>query len=318
MLEFQFPPNLNNGFNNCEDAMISSVVYNGASRYECLHALYWGMRYFAPSPERKSLNDRFYISGLFRLDNAILKELFGLEFCERRSENRDAFWDEVCRRLDEGQATVLRMDTFDCPWNVGYRNYHRQHFVIVTGVGERGVLVCHDPFCKVQSGRLPLDALATGSIDFFHYSFQSPTNPCSNERLLHKMARAYLEQEFSDDIRGLAEELREYDLYREVKDIPFDSICLAPFFIQLRGIVSSRSNLIDFVAVLCARLRTVAKPAFERLAESWNVVYCVLIKAMTRGGGRQYMEQAADLLLQIALEEQALAAELVQAAEETI
>ena len=312
MLDFKFPPNLDNGFNNCEDAMISSVVYNESDHYECLHALYWGMEYLPPSPSLESLNDRFYLSGLFRMQNSLLEELFGLTFTKHFDVNRDSFLDNLRCRLDQGRAVVLRMDTFDCPWNVGFQNYHRRHFVIVTGLSAPDTLVCHDPFCKVQSGELELKSLGMQSFDYFNYSFDTPSRRCSHERLLHKMAQAYLEKRYADNIRSLARELRDYDLYSEVCHIPFDSVCLAPFFIQFKGIVSSRLNLIDFVALLPAGLRSVLRPVFEQLAEGWNVAYCVLIKAISRGGARECMEQAAELLLQMADDEQHLAASIVE------
>ena len=309
MLEFEFPPNLDHGFNNCEDAMISSVVYNEAGRYECLHTLFWGMEYFPPTPQRPSLNDRFYISGLFRLRNAYLRDLFGLEFEWREGVSREEFLDNLHRRLRcEKKAVVLRMDTFDCPWNVGYHNYHRRHFVIVTDDTGQGELVCHDPFCKVPKGLLALDALAGDGYDYYNYTVDATRcKGYSDFWLLHTMASSYLEQGYAGNIRLLAGELRNYPLYDEVKEIPFDSICLAPFFIQLKGIVSSRLNLIDFIRILPEHVGQAILPPLGDLAESWNVAYCVLIKAMSRAGAKEYMQQVSDLLMRIAGEEEALA-----------
>ena len=318
MLEFAFPPNLDHGFNNCEDAMISSVVYNEADRYECLHTLFWGMEYFPPTPERPSLNDRFYISGLFRLRNSYLRDLFGLEFEEHKGVPQEEFLDNLRRRLFcDKRAVVLRMDTFDCPWNVGYQNYHRRHFVIVTDYTDQGELVCHDPFCKVSKGVLPLDAITGDGYDYYNYTVDaSRCKGYSVTWLLHTMASSYLEQVYAGNVRRLADELRNYNLYDEVKDIPFDSICLAPFFIQLKGIVSSRLNLIDFVHILPDRMGEAILPRLSNLAESWNVAYCVLIKAMSRAGAKEYMEQVSDLLERIADEEEALAKQMVALGED--
>ena len=318
MLDFHFPPNLENGFNNCEDAMISSVVYHESDRYECLHTLFWGMQYFPPTPQRPSINDRFYISGLFRLRNSILRDLFGLEFTRYKAIPRNEFLDNLRRRLfAEQKAVVLRMDTFDCPWNVGYRNYHRRHFVIVVDWTDQGELTCHDPFCKVQRGSLSLDALSGDRYDYYNYTVDpARSKHYTNPELLHAMARAYREERYADNIRLLAHELRTYELFEEVKEIPFDSICLAPFFIQFKGIVSSRLNLIDFARILPARMKDNIQPALEGLAESWNVAYCVLIKAMSRAGAPEYMEQVADLLLRMADEEDALAARMLELQED--
>lgn len=313
MLTFKFPPNQSNGFNNCEDAVISSVIYNESKYYEYLHSLYWGLLYWPPTPERPSINDRFFISGLFRLQESFIQELFGLEFVEHKAATLSQFISNLHKRLSENKAVILILDTYDLPWNIGYQNYHRKHYLIVTDFPTPNTLICHDPFCKIQHVELPFDLISSNTFHYFNYTVNPMEEPLySGVELLQRMSNCFIEQKSGPNMQALAMELKDYNLYGDMEGIAFDSICLAPFFINLKGVVSSHLNILDFIQVLPQTYIKELRSTFVSFFNNWNIAYCVLIKSISLKGNKTYMLQAAELIYKTAVEEEAIANKIIE------
>ena len=305
-MQYKLSPCAVNGSTSCFDSAISAILYNSVPSYLDLYYLFWGFIYTSKGISNIKLSERFMVGGLHLQLNDFYNSLFGMKIYEHPKENVSFFLNAVQQETNRGFALILSIDTYDCPWNVGYRKLHLEHFVVITGWNEEErTLLCHDAFCGIDAVDLPVaQLLSMHYIRFFTYRFQQECIQMkSGISLLSQAAEHYAYKEKTyDNLLAFSQEIAFANLYDQLSSQDMTLLCLDPFFIKFKGVVASRKNLYYAVCnVKDTQVRSLMDVcAFQNLCKGYHDVFLLLMKAMSRKGRRSLLQEASEKLIHIA------------------
>lgn len=312
MINYKLVPNLENSFTSCYEAAVSSIIYNLFPNYDSIFTMYWGFEYYKNSDENEFIGNRFVVGGRYLQDrDKYLSDLFGISFTEKKFTHIDMLIEVLQNELKQQKTLILSIDTYDCPWNIGYQRFHLEHFIVITGYHPNmHLFFCHDSFCGKENESLPRSAIL--HMQQFHvYTYnvdEKRRKNLKNEDLFIQAAAYYLNQECSFlKLYEFAEELQDVNLYNELAEKDLSIIGLQPFFVKFNGIVSSRKNLLFFLNHKFANKFNEIKVELKEIGKLYHDAYLLLLKSVSRRGNPEYMHHAADFIKQGALREKKIA-----------
>lgn len=313
MQTYRLAPNINNSYTSCFEAATNSVIYNLFSDYPSVFTMYWGFLYRKHEPV--NIREKFIVGGLYAKSDDYYKRLYGLEFHTKTPSKMEPLICEMESELLQDRAVILAIDTYDCPWNMGYRKFHLEHFVVITGIDrQKSQLLCHDAFCGQALVPLAFQEIEKmDSYKIFTYTVEpSQKENHSPSQLLRNASEYYLFYEKSHrNIVGFAEELAQTDLFKSLSAKDISLICLDPFFVKMKGVVSSRQNLLYFLKYNFKSTFFSFESQLEDICKQYNDAYLILLKAISRKGNQIYIKNASQLLISAAKCEERLSREIL-------
>ena len=100
-------------------------------------------------------------------------------------------------------------------------------------------------------------------------------------------------------------------IYLKVCPPRISLICLDPFFVKMKGVVSSRQNLLYFLKYNFKSTFFSFESQLEDICKQYNDAYLILLKAISRKGNRIYIKNASQLLISAAKCEERLSREIL-------
>lgn len=128
MLEWNLPPNFKNGFTDCCNASIYTTVFIYAIQYPYLFGCRLGFDYDPIDGQRK-LEDRFQAGGLVDDRDDIICRITGLRTIEQEAQSIEELLDRAYSQVQEGHPVTIKVDAYDCPWNIAYQKTHFEHYL---------------------------------------------------------------------------------------------------------------------------------------------------------------------------------------------
>jgi len=316
MLKQELPPNVDNGFTSCYEAAVSHIVYNNFLNYSYMFTMFWGFEYRFPDG-KDTLKGRFIGGGLYKSTN-YLYDLYGLTFIDTKINDMQEFISALELEQSQGNSIILAVDTFDCPWNIGYQKFNMEHFIVVTHFDlENSTLHCQDSFCNMENIKLHINSLKhMKEIRYIRYRMakNAPLQNIFPFELLYRAAVHYYRIEKShDNIIAFSRELAQNDIYATLTSNDLTIVGLDPFFIKFKGIVSGRKNLLLFIKENGGNWPiSTYLTEMRHISTAYNDVYLLLLKCMSRKGNVKYMQNAAEQLQEIAAREQKIAKKIIE------
>lgn len=311
MLNWQLPPNYKNGFSDCYNASIYTTVFNFAEKYTNLFGCHFGF-YYEPADDRRKLEDRFRAGGLAEDRDDMLPQITGLRVVEQTAESVEALLEEACCRVQNGAPVTIKLDAYDCSWNIAYQKTHFEHYLCLLGKDGEDALWGHDAFCGVNKVKLPAHEdlhiskqYLTYQYDFCNITVKDP------QFILEQALYHYLQKKCVTAVFCFTQELLcNNRLYEELKDSGVQ--CVNAFFIKLKGIVSNRLNFLYFLREASIPNTGPLATALQAACSCWYEAYRVLNKYMIRRGDLSCLQAACKKMNEAASAEARCAAEYLQ------
>lgn len=311
MLGWNLPPNFENGFTDCYNASIYTTVFNYAKQYPYLFGCHFGFHYDPIDGQRK-LENRFQAGGLADDRDDMLCRITGLRTMEQEAQSIEELLDRAHSQVREGHPVTIKVDAYDCPWNIAYQKTHFEHYLCFLGKDEEGDLWGHDAFCGVNRVKLPdLDHLHI-SKQYLTYRYNPDDITIRNPLLILREAmHYYIQKKCANAIFDFAQELLDNrTLYEELKDSGV--LCINAFFIKLKGIVSNRLNFRYFLMESSLPDTSHLVSSFQAACICWYEAYRVFNKYMFRKGNVMCLSAACNKMKEAALIEERCAADYLQ------
>ena len=230
------------------------------------------------------LEDRFRAGGLADDHDDMLHRITGLRPIKQEEESVKKLLEEACRRIQYGEPITIKVDAYDCPWNLAYRKTHFEHYLCLLGEDQEGGIWGLDAFCGINRVKLPALERLNISRQYLTYQY-SPSDITIDEPLsiLRQALEYYIQKKCAAAVSGFSQELlSSCRLYEELKDSRV--LCINAFFIKLKGIVSNRLNFLYFLKESCIPDTDRLLLSLQIACNCWYEAYRVLNKYMIRRG----------------------------------
>lgn len=177
-------------------------------------ALYYGKCYSLPfceyldfSYNRKLSED---IAGRLKVEKSIFDQFskYGIKFVKKTVINRNRYQAYLKRKIERGNPVIVHLDCFYVPWDGGYRSFHNNHTLLITGIRDDGYFAS-DPYFGKQ-GWIPATEFFKGSKYFFELNTETlpsheakPHLDCLKNKVKEMTESGYYEglEQFSKDLR---------------------------------------------------------------------------------------------------------------------
>ncbi|WP_455715511.1 hypothetical protein [Anaerosporobacter sp.] len=212
---------------------------------------------------------------------------------------------------------ACHIDSFWLEWAANFGKIHYNHVILILSVDEeKNYFTCIDPYFSSKEEILPFEIIIgkVRQCDIFELHEvpkQQPSLQCILDialyNLLKKNGTAF------DRIRHFANDMDEiFDLSVECSEnMPFDSCTL---MIELKNIRGQRMNFAQTLRYLAEREKNIELSncalELEGIAILWKRLNYVLVKQSLRGNSKDIKQNILNLILQIADEEETIAAKL--------
>lgn len=311
MLSWSLPPNFKNGFTDCYNASIYTTVFNYAIKYPNLFGCHFGFHYDPKEGDRK-LEDRFRAGGLADDHDDMLCQITGLKTIEQEAASVEELMEMACRWTREGRPITIKVDAYDCPWNIAYRKAHFEHYLCFLGENEKRERWGHDAFCGINRVKLPTLEHLHISKQYLIYQYNPEDISIQDPLFILREAMSYyIREKCSSAILGFTKELLDSrTLYEELKNSGV--VCVNAFFIKLKGIVSNRLNFQYFLKESSLADTNDLISTLQSACTCWYEAYRVLNKYMIRNGNLACLTAACNKMNEAALIEERCAVNYLQ------
>lgn len=160
----------------CAEVLVVTVVSWWRRYHELMFVESWGFGYQPPEEEKPSiLGHRISPAGGNLLE--LLRKYHGVELVPHDTKKATEVLEVVRRELTAGRPVFISIDSFWCPWDIGYLKHHNMHGCLVVGLdGDETSLYCIDGYYIKDVGRLPIA------------SFQHGCGPCATFHICGEQA----------------------------------------------------------------------------------------------------------------------------------
>lgn len=191
--------------------------------------------------------------------------------------------ERVKTSLRQDTPVIVYIDQYRTPWLSAYGTYHREHYVLVTGIDVQGqALRCIDPVFSKSQESLPLADFLEGNnggcgLIRLHDDTQDVDIPAWLERLRRKLWDAEHGSVF-DALHRLADAVQDdrFDLKQEAALTPGQDIWLCPLLWHMIHLVKGRDCFRTSVAYIGEKYENRAFLRFNEelhaIVEAWAAI----------------------------------------------
>ena len=310
MLNYKLPAFAENGFVNCFDAAVMAVVTHSFDHYEWLLAMFWGFL-FDKEGQSKQIWERFITGGLYRTKPNYYQELYHLKLEEQTFTGVEQGIDVIIYEIRSGVPVILSLDTYECPWNLGYQKIHCEHFVVLTDYMDyRREFMCHDLYHQIEKASLSSAVLYRMPAIRFFTAGRLRDHCVKYEtihELLHAVSTHYLLEGVGNNLFYFADALKNSDLFHQLEPADIQFVCLDPFFIRFQGFLSSRKNFLYFLKSQSSIVSPDLIDTMQTVCSQISNSFLLLLKYVHQNGNETIKRKACDLLMKTAGMEAAIA-----------
>lgn len=310
---------------NCREDTIVSVASWLQRDHELMYAESWGFSFDIQQWSSKGKLSSC-LSPEFGNMLPLLAQYHGIDI--RIVENlcfQDTV-DLVARELAESRPVIIELDTYFCPWDSGFHNYHYPHTNLIVGYDEANRMYSLiDCFYQKQDIKISSEncfSYDSNRVALFRCS--TLPEPIADWRtIIQRAAKRMRVQEQKDhsfhQMRSLAAILEQSpDLNEEFKH--YEHIWMAPLLSVLSAISNGRRQ---FAAVLQYLSTRQQEQDFHEMvnelhyaASQWSILLSMVTKSYYSPRDRSLLHRAADKLRWIADKEEKIAGQLLSMCEE--
>jgi hypothetical protein len=301
---------------DCAEVLVVTVVAWWGRNHELMFAESWGFHYQPPvAGEPKILGNRINSRGGNLLE--LLEQYHGVHLVPHDTKTA-AVLDVVRRELAAGRPVIISIDSFWCPWDIGYLKHHNMHGCLVVGLeDDETSLYCIDGYYIKDVGRLPMS------------SFKQGCGPCAT---IAVSGEEKSDADWGEIVQNAVRRLSETDAFQEILAFAAEiesSLDLSaegegfennfwdcPLIHQLLNIGRGRIQFANALRLLARRNQVNALlPLAERLEKvgwQWTTVRSMLIKEQMMPDPAVTISAVVGKIKEAVVEEESLARALLE------
>jgi hypothetical protein len=298
---------------NCIEDTIATVAKWWGRNYELMFSMIWGFSYYPSRPGKNAIvGNRFDICEYRVYEN--LAKYHGIGSLWRYKETADEQWNIILEEVGEGRPVIINADTFWVPWNVLYLKYHNVQNFLAVGFDESGDYIkCIDPYVNKEINLFKKENFkqANTKCTTLFLEKEENLNIDWREIIGESVARVTGERGFGNSFKAIREfscdMKKEMILENEIKGYE-DMVHIAPLFRQLNKVGLVRGNygkMLNFLGIgLKVHELLEMSQTMTSFMEKWLEIMNLLIPACGKSDSQNVINVAADMLNQLADDEQ--------------
>ncbi len=140
---------------SCFQEALKQVCEKYGKEFQIFFAGEWG--FFISEEESKTIGDRINFYEKYRMNEFIERHMgFKVHFCKNVEVIPQLFKES----MSDGNAVMVGMDAYGCPWNPAYKKVHMPHFFLLENWDSQSKkMECRDTFYSSESYFLNYDDL---------------------------------------------------------------------------------------------------------------------------------------------------------------
>jgi hypothetical protein len=304
---------------NCYEDSVVSVALWWKRRYEMMFSESWG---FTFDPQ-KAESTKILANGLFsnKCDcTRLLQYYHGVSVNYLDPKRHQEALAIIQNELNLGNPVLIGIDTFFCPWDMGFQQFHITHLCLAVGINyddekinfidcfniKKNISLSYDDFFKHCSVCATFELLPFNNVQLDDMGVV--------ERTIKKL---FYEHQIGNSfkmMREFGEHVRNANINYDFDDYP--QIFNAPILIEVFSISKSRKQFAVTLKYLDEIYKThkfrSAIKELHHIAQQWETVISLLTKAYHKSSDHKLLNRAADKINEISLFEEQLANAILQ------
>ncbi|MCX8131683.1 MAG: hypothetical protein N3I35_16515 [Clostridia bacterium] len=203
--------------------------------------------------------------------------------------NTNAYKQTVIESLEKQKIVLIHFDSYFCPWNYNYLNYHYDHFLIITGY-ENGNYTCVDSFYLDETVMLSEELFDKGIMHIIDHEYQDYSTNETNiiavvKECMQANTKMLDESKMFKDMLVMADSILNIDKDKEFKG--HNDVKTVPLFTKLQNIVLNRNALSNVCEQLYQETGLEGykeiSELFAEVSQEWNMLLVLLMKFFVTG-----------------------------------
>lgn len=307
--------------NLCIDDNITAVLQYYRKNYEYLYTNGLNFKYSPKLEQGEHVLGHMRTFCMYSLGKqetleelSYLQELFGIETKIIYNENitKPALKNLIKNSIDNNNPVCLFLDTYYVPWHNYFEQFHMPHSFLVNDYNDNSnCLICTDNYLCEDHAMLPYEKISFCTNIVIFNKLESKSCISIKDVLLqiingleccNKLKNSDSIREFSDDVRSISIYNKEKEMYQDLNS--------SQFLFGLKCIEYGRKNISDMFSYMSKEFLLLEdkfiwlSQRLNFISEQWHLVIVFIIKGFYSNKISFYAEKAANLLIEIAENEE--------------
>ncbi|MGE7272258.1 hypothetical protein ACQKK5_12480 [Brevibacillus panacihumi] len=302
---------------SCFTDQLVSVVHWLGRRHELMYLESWGFSLDSASAKATTLGDRVHPGTGDTLAN--LERYHGIRLYRLNPQSLPEWKGILQQQWSREMPVIISMDTYTCPWDVGYQRFHSSHTCLAVGWDEgEDAIICCDAFYQKERIAYPVSGMEREIGPCWIFEVVGEERKDVNAQKITRLAVSHFRQLSSlEAILTFSQEITEPEAFKkELQILESGHTYGSPLMLSLLDVARFRKLMAQLFRYLnqldYSRHLEAFQSEFEEAARRWAVIRAMFIKAQHLRQPEKQAEKLADRIREAASQEQRLSSDMLE------